>query len=185
MTTTGERDPARGEGPGDSALTATPGGVIDPTHRGPAFDHQSPTTDVRPASRPAEHPSRWLLRSLAAVAVVVLASHVVFVLGLVRSGVTWTDGGAAYGVPSTDLVDALPPGIAHLVGLVTVFSVLLGPLVLLSAVAVAGTALARSRRRRSGLSASAVVRGVSGSRRGSSAKPPCAQMTATEPASTR
>jgi len=66
-----------------------------------------------------------------AVTLVVLGSHIFFVVGLVDSGVTWRDGPRAYGVAGGDLPADLPEWIARLSGLVMVLAVLLGPLLVL------------------------------------------------------
>jgi len=85
------------------------------------------------------------------VTLVVLGSHVHFIVDLLRSGVTSTSGAEAYGAPYVDLRGVLPPGVGHLVMIVLLLGVLLGPVVVLVAVAGAVSSLWTSWRERRSL----------------------------------
>lgn len=102
--------------------------------------------------------------ALLVVAAVVLASHLFFVTGLVTSGVTWRgDPDEAYGVAGNQALDGLPRWVMTPVSLVMIFSVLLGPVVvlvgLLAAVATTWTTW-RAEHRLALLAASTVVLAV-------------------------
>jgi hypothetical protein len=91
---------------------------------------------------------RWLSSALFAAAVLVLGGDVFHVIGLAASGVTWTDGEAAYGARGGDASAFLPPGLSHLVGGATVLAVLFGPLVAAPMAVIAAWLLWDSWRRR-------------------------------------
>ncbi|RIJ50971.1 hypothetical protein DZG00_10690 [Clavibacter lycopersici] len=111
-----------------------------------------------PTPAPSTGAPRWLGPALFAVAVVVLGGNVFHVLGLTASGITWTDGEAAYGVQGGDASAFLPPVLAHLVGGATVLAVLFGPLVMAPITVIAAWLLWSSWRRRAwDLSASGTV----------------------------
>ncbi|MBM7388308.1 hypothetical protein JOE37_001302 [Clavibacter michiganensis] len=80
---------------------------------------------------------RWLSPAVSALAVVVLGSHVFYVIGLAASGVTSTDGKLAYGVPGGDVASFLPPGLSDLFAFVSLWAVLLGPFHLATIIVVA------------------------------------------------
>ncbi|WP_086515689.1 hypothetical protein [Clavibacter michiganensis] len=115
-----------------------------------------------PAGRGPEQPStapsgapRWLGPALLAAAVLVLGSNVFHVVGLAASGVTSTDGEAAYGVRGGDVSTFLPPGLSHVVGGTTVMAVIFGPLVMVPVAVVAARLLWISGRRRASVDVSA------------------------------
>ncbi|MFT2706157.1 hypothetical protein [Clavibacter zhangzhiyongii] len=120
----------------------------------PSRGPEQPTPSMRPT--PSTGVPRWLSPAVLVLAVVVLASNVFYVIGLAASGVTSTDGQAAYGVRGGDVASFLPPGLSDVIAFVSLWAVLLGPLHLATLIVVAAWLAWRSWRRRSVVDACAI-----------------------------
>ena len=94
---------------------------------------------------------------MLAMAVLVLGSTVYYVFGLADSGITWTDGQAAYGVPGAGDPSSLPPGLSNVVGMVLLLAFFFGPLLMVPIVFGAAWQLRSSWQRRSSVDIPAVA----------------------------